>query len=152
MMNTLPLYSVRCSCQICNVVSSVVLLTSVHGLSPVQANTPQVRHVGYKLPKIFRPPRTESFDIRRIVVSVGTMVQPPQSLLMCIADSIALLPEDVAVLWSVRGLESTALDMMRRRLGTREMRLLSWIQQSEELCNSSTRLFISHAGFNSIAE
>ncbi len=132
--------------------SSVVLLTSVHGLSPVQANTPQVRHVGYKLPKIFRPPRTESFDIRRIVVSVGTMVQPPQSLLMCIADSIALLPEDVAVLWSVRGLESTALGMIRSRLGTRETRLLPWIQQSEELCNSSTRLFISHAGFNSIAE
>jgi hypothetical protein len=131
----------------------VVLLTSVHGLSPVQSNTPQVRHVGYKLPKVVRPQRHNADNNpRRVVVSVGTMVQPPQSLLLCIADTIASIPDDVAVLWSVRGLENSAVNLIKLRLGKRKMKLLSWIQQSEELCDKSTRVFISHAGFNSVAE
>jgi hypothetical protein len=29
---------------------------------------------------------------------------------------------------------------------------MPWIQQSDELCDESTSVFISHAGFNSIAE
>ena len=134
------------------IVDSVVLLTSVHGLSPVQSNTPQVRHVGYKLPKVLRPQRNESLGTRRVVVSVGTMVQPPQSLLLCIADTIASIPDDVAVLWSVRGLENSTVNAIKLRLGKRKMKLLSWIQQAEELCDKSTRAFISHAGFNSVAE
>ena len=131
---------------------SVVLLTSVNGLAPVQANTPQVRHVGYKLPSSVHPSEQKRLSARRIVVSVGTIVQPPLSLLLCIADSIALLPSDVAVLWSVRGLESAVLDLLKQRLITREMKLLPWIQQSKELCNNGTSVFVSHAGFNSIAE
>jgi hypothetical protein len=94
----------------------------------------------------------ESLGARRIVVSVGTMVLPPQSLLLCIADSIALLPKDVAVLWSVRGLKDDVVDLLSRRLATRELQMLPWIQQSEELCDSTTSVFISHAGFNSISE
>ena len=86
------------------------------------------------------------------MVSVGTMVQPPPSLLMCIADSIALLPDDVAVLWSTRGLQDSTVHALKHRLAAREMKLLPWIQQSEELCDRNTRVFISHAGFNSIAE
>jgi hypothetical protein len=80
------------------------------------------------------------------------MVLPPQSLLLCIADSIALLPKDVAVLWSVRGLKNEVLDLLKSRVGTRELIMLPWINQSEELCDSSTSVFVSHAGFNSIAE
>ena len=129
-----------------------MLLTSVHGLSPVQANSPQVRHVGYKLPNVVRPKRGEIRSSRRIVVSVGTMVQPPESLLFCIADSIASLPDDVSVLWSVRGLDDDVLDLLRQRLSSRKVRMMPWIQQSDELCDESTSVFISHAGFNSIAE
>jgi hypothetical protein len=80
------------------------------------------------------------------------MVLPPQSLLLCIADSIALLPKDVSVLWSVRGLKNDVLDLLKSRVGTRELKMLPWINQSEELCDSSTSVFVSHAGFNSIAE
>lgn len=129
-----------------------MILTSVHGLSPIQANTPQVRHIGYRLTKEVSQTRKESLGARRVVVSVGTMVLPPQSLLLCIADSIALLPKDVAVLWSVRGLKNEVLDLLKSRVGTRELKMLPWINQSEELCDSSTSVFVSHAGFNSIAE
>ena len=124
----------------------------MHGLSPIQANTPQVRHIGYRLTKEVFQTRKESLGARRVVVSVGTMVLPPQSLLLCIADSIALLPKDVAVLWSVRGLKNEVLDLLKSRVGTRELKMLPWINQSEELCDSSTSVFVSHAGFNSIAE
>jgi hypothetical protein len=111
-----------------------------------------VRHVGYKLPNAFRPKRGEIRHSRRIIVSVGTMVQPPESLLVCIADSIAMLPDDVSVLWSVRGLDDDLLDLLRQRLSSRKVRMMPWIQQSDELCDESTSVFISHAGFNSIAE
>jgi UDP:flavonoid glycosyltransferase YjiC (YdhE family) len=124
----------------------------VHGLSPVQANTPQVRHIGYKLHQRIVPPVRKLSSARRVLVSVGTIVQPPQSLLTCIAASIALLPVDVGVLWSVRGLDEDVLNQMRRILAAREFKLLPWIHQSKELCDESTSVFVSHAGFNSIAE
>ncbi len=133
-------------------IPSVVILTSVYGLSPVQANTPQVQHIGYRLPSTVYQKKQESLGDRRIVVSVGTMVLPPRSLLLCIADSIALLPKDIAVLWSVRGLNNDVLDLLSRRLATRELKMLAWIKQSDELCDSKTSVFVSHAGFNSISE
>ncbi len=80
------------------------------------------------------------------------MVQAPKPLLVCIAESIALLPDDVSVLWSVRGLDDDLQNLLRQRLSSRKVSMTPWIQQSDELCDESTSVFISHAGFNSIAE